>query len=136
MRLLFRSVAESGTVCMWQDGLDIPLMNALEANFYEVHPDLQQAIAYPVDDSTARWGSAALRPAGEHWSKRYSPLLRYEWLQTYEALQRYARVTAGSPFAGIHMDYVNPESGGPGMKKLGPSIPNFRPGEQYHAHPN
>src|SRR3546814_13090154 len=88
-------------------------MNALEANFYEVHPDLQQAIAYPVDDSTARWGSAALRPAGEHWSKRYSPLLRYEWLQTYEALQRYARVTDGSPFDGIHMDYVNPESGGP-----------------------
>src|SRR3546814_4731334 len=94
-------------------------MNALEANFYEVHPDLQQAIAYPVDDSTARWGSAALRPAGEHWSKRYSPLLRYEWLQTYEALQRYARVTDGSPFDGIHMDYVNPESGGPVMQTLG-----------------
>src|SRR3546814_4033864 len=84
-------------------------MNALEANFYEVHPDLQQAIAYPVDDSTARRGSAAPRPAGEHWSKRYSPLLRNEWLQTDEVLQRYARETDGSPYDGIHMDYVNPE---------------------------
>src|SRR3546814_8084995 len=36
-------VDESGTVCIWQDGLDIPLMNALEANFYEVHPDLQRS---------------------------------------------------------------------------------------------
>src|SRR3546814_10228008 len=37
-------VSEDGTVCIWQDGLDIPLMNALEANFYQVHPDLQQAV--------------------------------------------------------------------------------------------
>src|SRR3546814_8116516 len=127
-------VDESGTVCIWQDGLDIPLMNALEANFYEVHPDLQQAIAYPVDDSTARWGSAALRPAGEHWSKRYSTLLRYEWLQTYEELQRYERVTDGYPFDGIHMDYVNPESGGPVMQTLGASMQMLRPGEHTLGH--
>src|SRR3546814_6308602 len=65
-------VDESGTVCIWQDGLDIPLMNALEANFYEVHPDLQQAIAYPIDDSTARWGSDALRRSEEHPSELQS----------------------------------------------------------------
>src|SRR3546814_9438501 len=45
-------VAEEGSVCIWQDGLDIPLMNALDANFYEVHPDLQQAVSFPIDDST------------------------------------------------------------------------------------
>ncbi len=56
-------VAEGGTVCIWQDGLDIPLMNALDANFYEVHPELQQAVTYPVDDSTASWTGAGLRPA-------------------------------------------------------------------------
>ncbi len=31
-------VAAEGTECIWQDGLDIPLVNALEANFYAVHP--------------------------------------------------------------------------------------------------
>src|SRR4029079_19620134 len=31
-----------GTQCIWQDGLDIPLMNSLDANFYEVHPDVVQ----------------------------------------------------------------------------------------------
>lgn len=127
-------VAESGTVCIWQDGLDIPLMNALEANFYEVHPDLQQAVGFPIDDSTASWGNPALKPAGETWSKRYSPLLKYEWEPTYEALCRYARVTDGSPYDGIHMDYVNPFTGGPPMLTMGASMQLLRPGEHTKAH--
>ncbi len=127
-------VAEDGTVCIWQDGLDIPLMNALEANFYEVHPDLQQAISFAVDDSTATWAGAGLRPAGAQWTKRYSPLLKYEWAPTYEALTRYARVTDGSPYDGILMDYVNPDNGGPVMQTIGASMQLLRPGERTKAH--
>ncbi|HEY6868233.1 MAG TPA: cupin domain-containing protein [Novosphingobium sp.] len=127
-------VAEDGTVCIWQDGLDIPLMNALEANFYEVHPDLQQAVGFPVDDSPAVWGSPALQPAGETWSKRYSPLLKYEWEPTYAALVKYARVSDGSPYDGIHMDYVNPFTGGPPMMTMGASMQLLRPGEHTKAH--
>lgn len=127
-------VAEEGTICIWQDGLDIPLMNALEANFYEVHPDLNQAVSFPVDDSTATWAGAGLRPAGETWTKRYSPLLKYEWAPTYEALQRYARTSAGSPFDGVHMEYVNPATGGPVMPTIGASMQLLRPGERTLAH--
>ena len=127
-------VAEDGTICIWQDGLDIPLMNALEANFYEVHPDLQQAISYAVDDSTATWAGAGLRPAGVQWAKPYSPLLKYEWAPTYEALSRYAKVTDGSPYDGILMDYVNPNTGGPVMQTIGASMQLLRPGERTKAH--
>lgn len=127
-------VAEGGTPCIWQDGLDIPLMNALDANFYEVHPDLNQAVTYPVDDSTATWAGAGLRPAGQDWSKRYSPLFKYEWEPTYEALQRYARVTDGSPYDGVHMDYMNPLTGGAVMSTIGASIQMLRPGERTRAH--
>jgi gentisate 1,2-dioxygenase len=127
-------VAEGGTPCIWQDGLDIPLMNALDANFYEVHPDLNQAVTYPVDDSTATWAGAGLRPAGQDWSKRYSPLFKYEWEPTYEALQRYASVTDGSPFDGVHMDYMNPLTGGAVMSTIGASIQMLRPGERTRAH--
>lgn len=127
-------VAEDGTVCIWQDGLDIPLMNALEANFYQVHPDLNQAVSFPVDDSTATWAGAALRPASETWTKRYSPLLKYEWAPTYEALQRYAKASAGSPYDGVHMDYVNPVTGGPVMPTIGASMQLLRPGERTRAH--
>ena len=127
-------VAEGGTPCIWQDGLDIPLMNALDANFYEVHPDLNQAVTYPVDDSTATWAGAGLRPAGHDWSKRYSPLFKYEWEPTYEALQRYASVSDGSPYDGIHMDYMNPLTGGAVMSTIGASIQMLRPGERTRAH--
>ena len=58
------AVEASGTPCIWQDGLDIPLVNALEANFYEVHPDLTQAVAYAVDDMTKTWGNPGLTPNG------------------------------------------------------------------------
>lgn len=127
-------VSEDGSICIWQDGLDIPLMNALEANFYEVHPDLNQAVSHPVDDSTATWANAGLRPWGSTWNKRYSPLLKYEWAPTYEALLKYARVTDGSPYDGVLMEYVNPDTGGPVMMTLGAQMQMLRPGERTKAH--
>lgn len=127
-------VAEGGTPCIWQDGLDIPLMNTLDANFYQVHPELQQARTLPVDASTASWGSGGLRPAGVDWGKRYSPLFRYQWAPTYEALLSYARVSDGSPYDGIHMDYVNPATGGAVMSTIGASMQLLRPGEATKAH--
>jgi len=127
-------VREGGTPCIWQDGLDIPLMNALDANFYEVHPELQQARTEPVDASTSIWAGSGLLPAGQQWSKRYSPMLRYQWERTYEALHNYARVSDGSPFDGIHFDYVNPMTGGPVMSTIGASMQMLRPGEQTKAH--
>ena len=127
-------VSGDGTPCIWQDGLDIPLVNALEAGFYAVHPDLQQAVTYPVDDSTATWGGTALRPQTSHWDKKYSPLFKYEWLATYETLTRYAKVTDGSLFDGVLMHYTNPLTGGPVMPTIGASMQMLRPGEHTLAH--
>lgn len=132
------AVAEEGTPCIWQDGLDIPLVNCLEANFYEVHPDLAQATNYPVDDMTKTWGNPGLLPqshfGGEPWAKGYSPMLKYEWAPTYEALSKQAAVTDGSPFDGVLMEYVNPATGGPVMQTIGASMQMLRPGEATRAH--
>jgi gentisate 1,2-dioxygenase len=127
-------VAPEGSTCIWQDGLDIPLMNALEANFFAVHSNGRQEVTYPVDDSTFTYGAPGLAPATGTWSKPYSPLLKYEWGPTYEALQRYAKATAGSPFDGVMMDYVNPLTGGPVMPTIGASMQLLRPGERTRAH--
>jgi hypothetical protein len=78
-------VEATGVVCIWQDGLDIPLVNALEANFFAMHPDVQQTVGHPVDDMRDTWGSPGLTPSTGTWSKAYSPLLKYEWSPTYEA---------------------------------------------------
>ena len=127
-------VAEDGTTCIWQDGLDIPLVNAFEAGFYAVHPDLKQKVGYAVDDATLSWGAPGLQPALADWQKPYSPLLKYEWAPTYEALSKFGKATDGSPFDGVLMNYVNPQTGGPVMQTIGASMQMLRPGEKTRAH--
>ena len=127
-------IEADGTACIWQDGLDIPLVNALEANFYKVHPDLKQPVTYTVDDATLSWGAPGLQPALQDWQKPYSPLLKYEWEPTYEALHKFAKATDGSPFDGVLMNYVNPQTGGPVMQTIGASMQMLRPGEKTRAH--
>jgi gentisate 1,2-dioxygenase len=86
-------VVAGGTQCTWQDGLDIPLMNSLDANFYEVHPKLNQT-------------QAAL--SRENWSKPYSPVFLYRWDESYKAVKREGRY-----------DYKNPLTGGSVMPTMG-----------------
>lgn len=127
-------VEADGLPCIWQDGLDIPLVNALEAGFYAVHPDLQQAVGFPVDDSVSIWGSVGLRPQNTGWNKPYSPLFKYQWEPTYEALLRFASAREDSPFDGALMHYTNPVSGGHVMATIGASMQLLRPGFAGKAH--
>lgn len=128
------AVSADGSPCIWQDGLDIPFVNAMEANFYEVHPDLSQAVAYEVDDMTKTWGNPGLTPGNGNWTKGYSPMFKYEWEPTYESLVKYASCTDGSAYDGVLMEYVNPFTHGPVMQTLGASMQMLRPGEKTAAH--
>lgn len=127
-------VEADGLPCIWQDGLDIPLVNALEAGFYAVHPDLQQAVGFPVNDSVDIWGAAGLRPQDAGWNKPFSPLFKYQWEPTYEALRRHAGAHADNPFDGALMHYTNPASGGHVMATMGASMQLLRPGFAGKAH--
>src|SRR6188472_583435 len=79
-------VEADGATTIWQDGLDMLLVNQLDANFYAVHPDRVQKSNYPLNDTAQVYGGPGLLPAGEAWSKPYSPLLKSEWGRTYETL--------------------------------------------------
>lgn len=127
-------ISDDGEVSMWQDGLDIPLTNALEANFYEVHPDDYQNSNAPVDASPATYGVPGLLPAKEKWGAFYSPLMKYGWEQTYEGLKNYARVTDGCPYDGVIMRYVNPATGGHPMATMGSQMQLLRKAEHTKAH--
>ncbi len=127
-------VEEDGEISMWQDGLDIPLTNALEANFYEVHPDLYQRPNYPENDSSNSYGAPGLMPAGETWDRPYSPLMKFGWDETYEGLTNYAKVTDGSPHDGVIMRYTNPHTGGHVMQTMGAHMQMLRGGEHTKAH--
>jgi gentisate 1,2-dioxygenase len=87
-------VEAGGTQCVWQDGLDIPLMNSLDANFYEVHPQIVQKPG-PL--------------SRENWSEPYSPVFQYRWDESYKALKKDGRVH----------EYRNPLTSGPIMPTMG-----------------
>jgi gentisate 1,2-dioxygenase len=105
-----------GTQCVWQDGLDIPLMNSLDANFYEVHPDVVQK---PAPLSRA------------NWSKPYSPVFRYGWDESYEKL---LLSSEGTEFDGTVFEYGNPLTGGPIMPTLGAQLQLLKPQEETKPH--
>ena len=87
-----------------------------------------------VDDMTKTWGNPGLTPTNGDWNKGYSPMFKYEWEPTYEALSKYAEVTDGSPYDGVMMEYVNPTNNGPVMKTMGASMQLLRPAEHTKAH--
>jgi gentisate 1,2-dioxygenase len=86
-------VEDGGTQCIWQDGLDIPLMNSLDANFYEVHP---QTVQTPAPLSR------------DNWKKPYSPVFLYKWDSCFSELKKEKTY-----------DYKNPLTGGPVMPTMG-----------------
>jgi gentisate 1,2-dioxygenase len=123
-----------GEISMWQDGLDIPLANVLEANFYGVHPDDYQKSNFPTNDSPQVYSASGLLPVNSEWNKPYSPLMRYRWDQTYEALLANAAATDGSPYDGVILRYSNPVNGGHIMQTMGAHMQMLRPGEATKAH--
>jgi gentisate 1,2-dioxygenase len=104
-----------GTQCIWQDGLDIPLMNSLDANFFEVHPETVQKPA-PL--------------SRENWSKPYSPQFQYRWDDAYRAVKEANR----TEYDGRVHEYTNPLTGGPIMPTIGAQLQLLAKGEATRAH--
>lgn len=128
-------VAEDGKTCIWQDGLDIPMANAFEANDYHVLEEGKgQKQLYPTDFSPLTYSGSGVLMADTEWTEPYSPLFKYSWERTYEALLNAAKVNDGSPYDGILMNYTNPVTGGPVMATMGAAMQLLRPGEHTKAH--
>lgn len=119
---------------IWQDGLDIPLVNALDAGFYEVHPELHQVPGTVVNSSILSHGTNLLPYGTEKWTRPYSPVFGFPWEPTYQALLNLAAAGEGSPYDGVIMEYTNPRTGGPVMPTMGAHIQLLRPGQRTRAH--
>ena len=119
---------------IWQDGLDVPLVNNLDAMFFEAGKGMQQEYTRPVDVSMRSYQQGGLRPTGEQWDKPYSPMLNYSWAQTRESLERMGKDAQGSQWDAVYMEYINPYTGGPIMPTIGANAQMVRPGEHTQAH--
>lgn len=126
-------VEPGGKTCIWQDGLDIPLINALEANDYAVHEGKQTLIS-PVNHSPLTFCGSGIIPADKEWNQPYSPLFKYSWKNVYPALLEAEKVNEVNPFDGIFMKYSNPLTGGHVMQTMGASIQLLPKGFKGKAH--
>ncbi len=102
---------ESDRPIFWLDGLDIPIVQFLDASFAEHHEEDEQALSRPVGDCDARFGSNLL-PVDYTASTGASPVFSYPYARTREALERLRRTGAWDPCHGLKMRYTNPVTGG------------------------
>jgi gentisate 1,2-dioxygenase len=101
----------------WLDGLDIPLIQILDASFIERHPDEQQPITKAEGHSAAQYG-ANLLPVDHARGGATSPIFNYPYAHTREALDRLARSGECDPCHGIKLRYANPLTGDHAMPTM------------------
>ena len=123
--------ASDGPV-MWLDGLDIPFVNILDANFFEDFGEESQPVTKRAEDSQYRW-SRNLRPTWEAVEGENTPLLNYRWTSSREALH-HMKWETGSPYDGILMEYTNPSTGGSTIPTMSAFLQLLRKDEHTKAH--
>lgn len=107
-------INEGATRTVWFDAANIPLINRLDANFFEPG-DPGAAAFWRVDEGDERlWAHAGLMPAGATPEPARSPKYRYPGAATRAML---AALPEG-PDGARTLRYVNPTTGGPVMATL------------------
>ena len=108
---------ESAEPIFWLDGLDIPVVQFLDASFAEQWHEDEQPISRPLGDSGARFGTNLL-PV-DYRGGRTSPMFAYPYARTRDALEQMRRAAAWDPCHGLKMRYSNPADGGYAMTTIG-----------------
>src|SRR5580765_2044858 len=77
---------ETDKLVVWMDGLDIPLVQALNAMFFQFYSERQVPLTKPTNASVNLHGHASLTPTWVKERPQSSPLLLYAWDKTYQSL--------------------------------------------------
>lgn len=103
---------------VWLDGLDIPLVQFLDASFAERLNASEQPVGRPEGDSLARYG-ANLLPLGHARKSLASPIFNYPYERSREALEKMRATDEWDACHGLRMRYANPVDGGWAMPTIG-----------------
>ena len=103
---------------LWLDGLDIPVVQFLDASFAEGYGEDSQPETTPKGDSQARYGANML-PLGYESVVPASPIFNYPYARSREALEQMRKAEAWDPCHGLKMRYINPIDGGWAMPTIG-----------------
>lgn len=125
---------EGNEAVIWLDGLDVPLIQALETNFFELYPEQKFPLSNPDDLSLRLYGAGSLRPTWIKHDALHSPLLNYKFEHTYASLKAIAERSEGSPYDGVSVEYTNPLTGGPAIPTIACFASLLQPGQHTKAH--
>jgi gentisate 1,2-dioxygenase len=117
---------------IWLDVLDISLMKAMHATFFEGSKEMQQKVDKVPDSSWRRYGSGLMSPPGAPQPGALNPLLAYPRAIAESALAQAAGL-APDPFDDVVLEYRNPTNGGPAMTTMGMRLQQLRPGVHTRA---
>lgn len=119
---------------IWLDGLDYPLVNMLEAGFFQLYSERMQTRLVPDDISTRQFIHGQLRPTWEVPNGPHTPIGKYPWSETAAAFADIGDDAEGSAHDGILLEYTNPWNGGPVMPTIACHAQRLAPGFRGAAH--
>ena len=125
--------AEGSDPVMWMDGLDVPVVQMLNAGFSADDPNNRQEVRRPAGDSEARYASG-LTPVGYQGSGTTSPLFHYPYKRTRAALTQLAESGDCDPAIGLKLTFTNPTNGESPILTMGAYIQLLPPGFQGVEH--
>lgn len=102
---------------LWLDGLDVPFVQHLNAQFYEDYEGKTLQPAQLADDASTDFFGTGLVSRERPFLQPYSPLTKYPYSTTRPALER-LHDAEGGPSHGVEMEFVNPVTGGPVVPTL------------------
>ncbi|WP_068879386.1 cupin domain-containing protein [Phenylobacterium sp. CCH12-B4] len=123
----------SPTPMVWLDVLDISLVRALNATFFEPLDLPRQPVAQQSDRSFRQFGSGIMRPVDAKATRLASPVLAYAWDRAVQALEA-ASALEPDPYDDIILEYQNPLTGGSALPTIGTALQMLRPGVETQAH--
>jgi gentisate 1,2-dioxygenase len=112
---------ETDVPIVWMDGLDIALVNLLDASFMQRSNRAEQEVTREKETSQIQYG-ANLLPIDDMPVSLNSPLMRYPYDQARATLERMKTASAWDPCNGIRMRYSHPRTGDWAMPTMGPAI--------------
>jgi len=124
---------ETDKPVVWMDGLDVPLVQALNAMFFQMYDVPQVPLSKPKNASVHLHGHVSLNPTWVKERPRSSPLLLYSWETTWQSLNA-LRDVDGNAHDGVALEYTHPQTGCSLLPTMACWIQMLRPGERTKAH--
>ena len=103
---------------VWLDGLDIPMLKFFDAGFAENGTAARQVVTKPEGLNLHRYGVNMLPVRHVAPFGQTSPIFRYPYDRTREALHNLETHSDIDAWDGVKMRYVNPATGGPPMPTM------------------